>query len=143
MNTKIKQTIALFFTVMLLFVLVLPPLSAAADASPIKVGYYEDGDYMSKSQSGEYSGYNIEYLQKISKQSGLPFEMVDIASWNAAYDMLVKKSLFYLIPVLFATHPGEESLEMAKNLCTADSAAREIRKNGMGALVKCMREHLE
>ena len=64
MNTKIKQTIALFFTVMLLFVLVLPPLSAAADASPIKVGYYEDGDYMSKSQSGEYSGYNIEYLQK-------------------------------------------------------------------------------
>mgnify|MGYP006943341757 FL=1 len=54
-----------------------------------------------------------------------------------------KKSLFYLIPVLFATHPGEESLEMAKNLCTADSAAREIRKNGMGALVKCMREHLE
>ena len=45
--------------------------------------------------------------------------------------------------VLFATHPGEESLEMAKNLCTADSAAREIRKNSMGALVKCMREHLE
>lgn len=41
------------------------------------------------------------------------------------------------------TDPGEESLEMAKNLCTADSAAREIRKNGMGALVKCMREHLE
>ena len=58
-------------------------------------------------------------------------------------ECLVKKSLFYLIPVLFATHPGEESLEMAKNLCTADSAAREIRKNGMGALVKCMREHLE
>ena len=63
--------------------------------------------------------------------------------FKMAYDMLVKKSLFYLIPVLFATHPGEESLEMAKNLCTADSAAREIRKNGMGALVKCMREHLE
>lgn len=37
-----------------------------------------------------------------------------------------------------ATHPGEESLEMQKNLCTTDSAAREIRKNGMGALVKCM-----
>ena len=44
-------------------------------------------------------------------------------SFKMAYDMLVKKSLFYLIPVLFA--------------------AREIRKNGMGALVKCMREHLE
>ena len=35
-------------------------------------------------------------------------------SFKMAYDMLVKKSLFYLIPVLFATHPGEESLEMAK-----------------------------
>ena len=51
-------------------------------------------------------------------------------SFKMAYDMLVKKSLFYLIPVLFATHPGEESLEMAKNLCTTDSAAREIRKKG-------------
>ena len=37
-------------------------------------------------------------------------------SFKMAYDMLVKKSLFYLIPVLFATHPGEESLEMAKIL---------------------------
>ena len=35
-------------------------------------------------------------------------------SFKMAYDMLVKKSLFYLIPVLFATHPGEESLEMQK-----------------------------
>ena len=61
-------------------------------------------------------------------------------SFKMAYDMLVKKSLFYLIPVLFATHPGEESLEMAKNLCTADSAAREIRKNGIGALVKCINQ---
>ena len=52
-------------------------------------------------------------------------------SFKMAYDMLVKKSLFYLIPVLFATHPGEESLEMAKNLCTADSAAARFAKNGM------------
>lgn len=55
-------------------------------------------------------------------------------SFKMAYDMLVKKSLFYLIPVLFATHPGEESLEMAKNLCTADSAAREIRKKWYGSI---------
>ena len=107
MNTKIKQTIALFFTVMLLFVLVSPPLSAAADSSPIKVGYYEDGDYMSKSQSGEYSGYNIEYLQKISKQSGLPFEMVDIASWNAAYDMLVKCEID-LLPAVYHSEQRAE-----------------------------------
>ena len=39
-------------------------------------------------------------------------------SFKMAYDMLVKKSLFYLIPVLFATHPGEESLEMLQALNT-------------------------
>lgn len=118
MNTKIKQTIALFFTVMLLFVLVLPPLSAAADASPIKVGYYEDGDYMSKSQSGEYSGYNIEYLQKISKQSGLPFEMVDIASWNAAYDMLVKGEIDLLPAVYHSEQRAEEIFFSGQPMCS-------------------------
>lgn len=119
MNTKIKQTIALFFTVMLLFVLVLPPLSAAADASPIKVGYYEDGDYMSKSQSGEYSGYNIEYLQKISKQSGLPFEMVDIASWNAAYDMLVKGEIDLLPAVYHSEQRAEEIFFSGQPMCSS------------------------
>lgn len=118
MNTKIKQTIALFFTVMLLFVMVLPPLSAAADASPIKLGYYEDGDYMSKSQSGEYSGYNIEYLQKISKQSGLPFEMVDIASWNAAYDMLVKGEIDLLPAVYHSEQRAEEIFFSGQPMCS-------------------------
>lgn len=65
-------------------------------------------------------------------------------SFKMAYDMLVKKSLFYLIPVLFATHPGRRITgDGEKFMYRADSAAREIRKNGMGALVKCMREHLE
>lgn len=68
MNTKIKQTIALFFTVSYCLFWCCIHYPQPQMQVHIKVGYYEDGDYMSKSQSGEYSGYNIEYLQKISKQ---------------------------------------------------------------------------
>lgn len=101
------------------------------------------GTYPESPNHGNY-GNNINLLWKCSGTTCNPDgKETSPESFKMAYDMLVKKSLFYLIPVLFATHPGEESLEMAKNLCTADSAAREIRKNGMGALVKCMREHLE
>ena len=59
------------------------------ETQTIQVGYYEDGDYMSLNQQGEYVGYNIEFLQEIAKQSGLRFEIVDAGSWNAAYHMPV------------------------------------------------------
>ena len=73
---------------------------------------------MSKSQSGEYSGYNIEYLQKISKQSGLPFEMVDIASWNAAYDMLVKGEIDLLPAVYHSEQRAEEIFFSGQPMCS-------------------------
>lgn len=118
MNAKIKQTITFILTITLLFVLVLPSLSAAADVQPIKVGYYEDGDYMSKSQSGEYTGYNIEYLQKIAKQSGLPFEMVDIPSWNTAYDMLSKGEIDLLPSVYYSDQRTKEIFFSSQSMCS-------------------------
>ncbi|MCD8164490.1 MAG: transporter substrate-binding domain-containing protein [Synergistaceae bacterium] len=40
------------------------------------MGFYEDGDYMSRNHSGEYVGFNFEYFQKIAKYAGWNYEIV-------------------------------------------------------------------
>ena len=95
---------------------------------------------------GKLANWKVNELKEKESHESLERGLNDLV--NSGVLLVADKADFDYVkaqrlPVLFATHPGEESLEMAKNLCTADSAAREIRKNGMGALVKCMREHLE
>ncbi len=60
----------------------------------------------------------LKYLQKISKQSGLPFEMVDIASWNAAYDMLVKGEIDLLPAVYHSEQRAEEIFFSGQPMCS-------------------------
>ncbi len=84
----------------------------------VKVGYYEDGDYMSCNPQGEYAGYNIEFLQELSKQSGLQFEIVDAGSWNAAYSMLVDGEIDLLPSVYYDPERAKEVSFVAQPMCT-------------------------
>lgn len=88
------------------------------ETQTIQVGYYEDGDYMSLNQQGEYVGYNIEFLQEIAKQSGLRFEIVDAGSWNAAYHMLVDGEIDLLPSVYFSEERLNEILFVTQPMCS-------------------------
>jgi len=66
----------------------------------VKVAYYEDGDYMSKSKSGEYKGYNIEYLYKLAAQTGWKYKFVDYDSWEDAMKGL-DRGEYDIMPALF------------------------------------------
>ena len=41
--------------------LLIMPISVEAKEK-LKIGYYEDGDYMSRDKDGSYVGFNFEYL---------------------------------------------------------------------------------
>lgn len=60
------------------FFLVLNAHIAAANGQgeAVRMGFYEDGDYMSRNHSGEYVGFNFEYFQKIAKYAGWNYEIV-------------------------------------------------------------------
>ena len=64
------------------------PAQSDDNAVSIRVGYYEDGDYMSRSRSAEYIGFNIEFLQKLAKVGGMRYEMLDEGSWENAWHQL-------------------------------------------------------
>lgn len=54
------------------------PAQSDDNAVSIRVGYYEDGDYMSRGRSAEYIGFNIEFLQKLAKVGGMRYEMLGL-----------------------------------------------------------------
>ncbi len=85
-------------------------LAAETGARTVKVGYYEDGDYMSKNQQGEYAGFNIEFLQELAKQTDIQFEFIDAVSWSKALDLLIKGEID-LLPSVYRTEEREKTMK--------------------------------
>lgn len=109
---------SLFFLCLLLccFSLLSQPVRAS---EKIRIGYYEDGDYMSRNSNGNYVGFNFEYLQQIAKYTGWDYEIVDAKSFTAAINMLIAGEID-LLPGLYYTE------ERAQDILFPDSAMCNI-----------------
>lgn len=109
---------SLFF--LCLFLCCFSLLSQSVHASEkVRIGYYEDGDYMSRNDDGNYVGFNFEYLQQIAKYTGWDYEIVDANSFTSAYDMLISGEID-MLPALYYTK------ERAEDLLFPDSAMCNI-----------------
>lgn len=99
---------SLFFLCLLLccFSLLSQPVRAS---EKVRIGYYEDGDYMSRNSNGNYAGFNFEYLQQIAKYTGWDYEIVDAKSFTSAYDMLISGEID-LLPGLYLTEEREKDI---------------------------------
>lgn len=109
---SLPKRLVILILVCLLAALLAPPAVFAAETQDetVKVGYYEDGDYMSKNQQGEYVGFNIEFLQELSKQTDIQFEFVDAGSWPVAYELLISGEID-LLPAVYRTQEREHVMQ--------------------------------
>ena len=76
---KIRRTWLAVGLVTVLAVTLLPALSARAaseEEKTVRVGYFEQCGFIEK-QNGSYSGYAVEYLEKIAYFSGVNYEFVE------------------------------------------------------------------
>lgn len=85
------------------------PAQADEKILSARVGYYEDGDYMSRGRSSEYIGFNIEFLQKVAKFGGMRYEMVDGGSWENSWHQLLEGSVD-LLPAVYRTEEREKEV---------------------------------
>ena len=85
------------------------PAQSDDNSVSIRVGYYEDGDYMSRGRSAEYIGFNIEFLQKLAKVGGMRYEMLDEGSWENAWHQLLEGHIDR-IPAVFRTEEREKEV---------------------------------
>ncbi|WP_165069416.1 EAL domain-containing protein [Desulfovibrio sp. ZJ200] len=97
----IFRTLCLLPLLLSLSLALLPGLCPAVPAQQmeVRVGYFENGDYMRRNRDGEFIGFNIEFLHEISKFSGLNLHMVDAGSWQHAQAMLEKGEIDLLAAV--------------------------------------------
>lgn len=119
MQTKVKGMNGILMIAVLLIVFLFPlDVSAAETASAALVGYYEDGDYMYHNAQGEYEGYNFEFLQKVSKLSGLSYEVVDSPSWQEAFQLLIDGRID-ILPAVYRTEGRmDQMLFTDESMCT-------------------------
>lgn len=123
---KVRQTMKNFYKSLTCFLIILftflgtvLPLEASEKnvGMPVKVGYYEDGDYMSRNQYEEYVGYNFEFLQEISKHSGLQYEVIDTVSWESALQMIIRGEIDLLPAVYYTEERADQMLFSTQPMC--------------------------
>lgn len=95
----------LFFLVFSFF----PAVQAAPNAQTIRVGFYDDGDYMKRNENGEYVGFNFEFLQEVAKYSGWQYEIIDGKSWENTLNLL-KTGEIDLLPAVYRTDERAEQI---------------------------------
>ncbi|WP_328596217.1 EAL domain-containing protein [Eggerthella guodeyinii] len=81
------------------------------------VAYFEDGDYMSIDEDGNYVGYNVEYLNEISRYADWTYEFVDYPSWEEAYAALEANEVDLLPLVYYTEDRAQRMIYSASSLC--------------------------
>lgn len=84
MKVMKKGLLGLFVLVILIMLL---PESGQAEEKVIKIGYDANSHFILE-EDGEFYGYGVEYLEKISEYTGWEYEYVKVENWKVAFDKL-------------------------------------------------------
>lgn len=82
---------------------------AHAKDDPVRVGFFEFGDYMHRARSGQYQGLIFEFLQEISRTTGMRYNVVDCGNWTRSLQMLERDQID-LLPCVFYTPERAEKM---------------------------------
>ena len=86
----------------------------------MRVGCYEDGDYMSYDEAGQLAGYNIDYLEELRRYVDWTYEYVDFTGWAEAYDALESGEID-LLPAVYYTEERTDRMLFWPSPCAAST----------------------
>lgn len=112
MRYRKKFVICILLVTMLVTMLPMHQLVAKANQTVIRVGYDENSTFIQE-ENGNFYGYGVEYLDKISEYTGWKYEYVKNESWQGCIEMLRNGE----IDMLCTAHYTEER---AKEFIYAD-----------------------
>jgi len=106
------------------------PAFALASAAPagstaaVRVGYFYNGDFMHKSDSGDYNGYDIEYYYTIAGYAGWDIRFVEYDSLAAALDGLKQGDIDVMSGLSKTPERESNYLISAQKMCAAHIAVQ-------------------
>ncbi|MCH3943653.1 MAG: transporter substrate-binding domain-containing protein [Atopobiaceae bacterium] len=103
------------------------PVDAAEASSPqttVRVGYFDNGDFMHKAADGSYEGYDVEYFYTLAGYANWKIQFVDYPNLSAALEGL-KAGDVDMMSGLSKTAEREASyLVSARKMCTTHIAVQ-------------------
>lgn len=99
-----------------------PALTSVAHAeasTPVRVGYFYNGDFMHKGDDGSYQGYDAEYYYMIEGYAGWDVQFVDYDSLSSAVAGLQRGEIDILSGMSKTDQRESEFLFSSQKMCTA------------------------
>lgn len=106
--------IVLSFTPFLAYADTTSNFNASTEQKTVRVAFFPDGNSMSRTSDGSYTGYNIEYLDKIAELTNWRYEYAAFNSWLEASEALSRGEVDILPSVRYTTE-REASLLLSKS----------------------------
>ena len=78
------------------------PAGAADSGRVVRIGCFYDNDFMNKSASGTYEGYDVDYLYEIAKYANWRYKFIEFDGFEDAFKALEAGSVD-VAPALFRT----------------------------------------
>lgn len=103
----IRKFFLLFISILFLLVINTVYANDNSQSKKIKVGYFEFNGFHQNDKNGNKSGYDIDYLQKISQYTGWEYEYIE-GTWEECLKMLEKGE----IDILGLMQKTDERLEL-------------------------------
>lgn len=109
---KIKKKMMYMLAGILFVFTVCLPLTVQAEKTgeTLRVGYFRFPGFQEYDEEGNPIGYNVDYLQEISKYTKWNYEFVPADSWIEAVEMLRNGEIHLLAPAQRTTEREEEFL---------------------------------
>lgn len=125
---KLHKMICLAFTFLFLIGLT-APLSVYADtnARTVRIGYIDYDGFIGQDEDGEYSGYGVEYLDKIADYTGWKYEYV-YDSWDNQMQNLIDGKIDFICHAQ-KTEEREKNYLFSKYSDGAESCVLYVRKD--------------
>ncbi len=97
--SNIRKIVSFILTIVLVVGLCSFGVHAEED-SVIRVGYYNMEGFQYFDEYGNLSGYNIEYLNMISRINDWTYEFVDVGDFNTGLELLRNKEIDLIAPAM-------------------------------------------
>lgn len=101
-----------------------PAAAAGTARTPVRAGYFYNGDFMHKADDGTYAGYDIEYYYELAGYANWDVQFVEYDSLQAAQAALAAGDIDVMSGLSITPERQSAYLVSAQKMCTTHIAAQ-------------------
>lgn len=106
---KVMKKGLLGLLVLAILIMLLPESGQAKEKTVIKIGYDANSHFI-REKDGEFYGYGVEYLEKISEYTDWEYDYVKVENWEASFNKLRNNEIDLICTAHYTEERAQEFL---------------------------------